>query len=94
MIDELKEEEIKKLTEFLEKNNIPFERDIGEIKIKGEVTYSNLYYREITIKNNSEKQIKVQYSDLLIIITHGNEGKIINIDSVVMYEKGYLIIRY
>jgi len=94
MIDELKEEEIKKLTEFLEKNNIPFERDIGEIKIKGEVEHVNLYYREVQIKTNNEKHIKIQYSELLLIITHGNEGKIINIDSVVMYEKGYLIIRY
>jgi hypothetical protein len=94
MIDEIKEEEVKKLISFLEEKNIPFERDIGEIKIKGEVTYTNLYYREIQIKTNNEKYIKVQYSDLLIIIAHCNQGKIVNIDSVILYEKGYLIIRY
>jgi len=94
MIDEIKEEEIKKLTEFLEKNNIQFEKKLKEIKIKGEVINTNLYYRDIKIKTDNEKYIKVQYSDLLVIIAIDKEGKIINIDSVVIYEKGYLIIRY
>ena len=94
MIDELKEEEVKKLISFLEEKDIPFEKDMKEIRIKGEVTHSNLYYREIEIKTINEKNIKVQYSDLLIIIGNDKEGKIINIDSVILYEKGYLMIRY
>jgi len=93
----LNEEEVKeviRLLHFLKELNIPFMVDRDKIKIMGTILEMDLYIREVILKPINGNILTIEYLGRSLIFIVGERKETINIDAVLKYKNGYLIISY
>ena len=88
------DKEVIRLIRFLKEMNISFIEDTDKIKIMGTILEMSLYIREVILKPIKGNIIKVDYLGQSLIITIGERKENINIDAIITYKNGYLIISY
>jgi hypothetical protein len=91
------EEEIKQVTRllhFLKELNIPFMVDRDKIKIMGQILGMDLYIREVIIKAMNGNILTIEYLGQSLIITVGERKENIQLDTIITYKNGNLIISY
>jgi len=94
MLSQEETKEVIRLIHFLKELNIPFIEDSDKIKIMGQILEMDLYIREVTIKPINGNILIIEYLGRSLIFIVGERKETINIDAVLKYKNGYLIISY
>ena len=92
------EQYIQKLIKFFDETNIPYEKHIREIRIRGRVLYTDLTLKQIKIETSNGNYVEIWQMIKKMEVTINNDlGEItkrIKGEYFISFRRGYLEIMY